>query len=56
MTYHGIGRDAGAGLQLRTAPMFETGDARYAWLNAVQAVATGAPGQGGVTYEVYQLL
>jgi hypothetical protein len=56
MTYGGIGIPReGGGLDLRTAPQFETGDARYAWLNNVQAVGVGAPGQGSVTYDVYAL-
>jgi hypothetical protein len=56
MTYSGIGLPKqGGGLDLRTAPQFETGDERYAWLNNVQAVGIGAPGQGSVTYEVYAL-
>jgi hypothetical protein len=54
MTYRGIGLDGAA--WLRTAPQFETGDERYAWLNNVQAVATGAAGGSSVTYEVYRLL
>jgi hypothetical protein len=57
MTYNGIGKPReGGGYDLRTAPLFETGDARYTWLNSVQAVATGAPGRGNVTYTVYELL
>ena len=56
MTYNGIGMQKDGALTLRTAPLFETGDERYAWLNTVQAVATGAPGRGSVTYEVYALL
>lgn len=55
MTYLGIGVPGESGLSLRTAPMFETGDERYAWLNNVQAVATGTSGGGVVTYEVYAL-
>lgn len=56
MTYNGIGlTQEGGGLSLRTAPLFETGDERYSWLNRVQAVATGAPGRGDVTYVVYAL-
>jgi hypothetical protein len=54
MAYKGVGLDGGK--TLRTAPLFETGDERYAWLNNVQAVATGATFEGGVQYEVYQLL
>ncbi len=55
MTYNGIGVNPGSGYSLRTAPLFETGDARYAWLNNVQAVAHGAPGHGNVKYDVYAL-
>ena len=54
MTYRGVGRDLGA--WIRTAPSFETGDERYAWLNDIQAVSTGASDGSAVTYEVYQLL
>ena len=54
MTYGGIGLEGGK--KLRTAPRFETGDERYAWLNDVQAIATGTSGDGKVTYEVYEVL
>ena len=53
MTYSGIGTDGGA--RLRTAPLFETGDERYAWLNDVQAVSHGNVIEGGVRYDVYAL-
>ena len=57
MTYTGIGiRAADGSTSLRTAPRFEVGDERYAWLNNVQAVAHGTTGTGTVTYEVYALL
>ena len=57
MTYSGIGQPGGDGTTtIRTAPMFETGDDRYAWLNNVQAVAHGSTGQGTVTYDVYRML
>ena len=36
-----------------TQPRFETGDARYAWLNRLVAVAQGNVIPGGVAYEVY---
>lgn len=36
-------------------PRFETGDARYAWLNDVQAVAKGMSRDGGATFECYAL-
>jgi hypothetical protein len=54
MTYGGVSADRGS--TIRAAPSFETGDERYVWLNAVQAVATGESGDGRVTYEVYRLL
>ncbi len=53
MTYRGVSVDGGA--TIRAAPRFETGDPRYAWLNALQGVATGSSGGGQVTYEVYGL-
>ena len=54
MRYEGIGvRNAAGELELVTAPLFETGDPRYAWMNNVQAVTTGKSGGGVVTYDVY---
>jgi hypothetical protein len=55
MTYTGIGVMKDGAFSIRTAPLFETGDERYRWLNNVQCVAKGAPGAGNVTYEVYAL-
>lgn len=53
MSYTGFGtRENG----IRSAPSFETGDERYAWLNAVQGVGVGTPGRGTVTYDVYRVL
>ena len=43
------------GLQLRTAPLFEAGDERYAWLNTLQAVGIGTSKSGSVSYQVYAL-
>ncbi|MEO1046348.1 MAG: DUF3237 domain-containing protein [Pseudomonadota bacterium] len=37
----------------RTAPQFETGDARYAWLNNIIAVSTSRTGDGGVIHRVF---
>jgi hypothetical protein len=54
MSYTGIGLDNGA--RLRTAPLFETGDERYAWLNTVQAVATGTSDGAVVDYRMYVIL
>ena len=61
MTYHGIGLPPVDGkVTVRTAPLFETGDTRYAWLNTVQAVGfgnatVGAAGPESVSYDVYAL-
>jgi hypothetical protein len=56
MTYAGIGTPKeGGGLSIRSAPLFETGDERYTWLNNIQAIGIGTPGDGSVTYEVYAL-
>ena len=41
---------------MRTAPLFETGDARYAWLNRMICVATGARRAAAVELEVFSVL
>lgn len=51
--------DPVAGITAYVAPVFETGDARYAWLNRVQAVGKGkinmrADG-GDLHYEFYEV-
>jgi hypothetical protein len=38
-----------------TAPLFETGDDRYAWLNKVQAVAKGTLDGATLTYEIAEV-
>ena len=43
-------------LYYRTAPVFETGDARYSWLNAVVSVAVGRITRSGVAYDVFAVL
>jgi hypothetical protein len=58
MTYTGIGRPGDGQPVIRTAPLFETGDARYTWLNIVQAVGIGGGTPGpppGVSYDIYAL-
>ena len=40
---------------MRTTPLFETGDARYAWLNRIVCVATGARRPHAVELEVFEL-
>lgn len=39
----------------RIAPSFETGDARYGWLNAVMAVGLGRRTARGVDYRIFTL-
>ncbi len=40
---------------MRTAPLFETGDARYAWLNRLVCVATGSRRAAAVELEVFEV-
>ncbi len=56
MFYGGVMVQGEDGAQIRTAPVFETGDERYAWLNNIQAVGIGGPGGLGVKYDVYRVL
>jgi len=51
--YEGVGVRIDGTLRIVTAPLFETGDERYAWLNNVQAVARGISTGDKVTYEVF---
>ncbi len=55
VTYNGIGQTTPAGASLRAAPLFETGDQRYAWLTKLQAVAVGERVGTDVKYDVYAL-
>ena len=43
-----------AGAPLFMAPRFETGDARYGWLNRIQAISKGSLQAGKVVSEVYE--
>jgi hypothetical protein len=40
---------------MRTTPWFETGDARYAWLNRIVCVATGVRRAAAVELEVFSV-
>ena len=40
---------------MRTTPRFETGDARYAWLNRIICVASGARRRAAVDLEVFEV-
>ena len=41
---------------MRTTPWFETGDSRYAWLNRIVCVATGARRAAAVELEFFEVL
>ena len=56
VTYSGIGIVVDGQLKARCAPLFETGDERYAWLNNVQAVGIGGLDGTAVVYDIYELL
>ena len=56
VTYNGIGVVVDGELKARCAPIFETGDERYAWLNNIQAVGLGGLDGTDVVYDVYELL
>ena len=55
VTYNGIGEPTATGLSLRSAPLFETGDARYAWLTRLQAIGVGQRVGTTITYDIYAL-
>jgi hypothetical protein len=40
---------------LYSAPLFETGDPRYAWLNTVQAIGKGIVRDNVIHYEIYEV-
>ena len=44
-----------ASYYMRTTPRFETGDARYAWLNRIVCVATGARRAAAVELDVFEV-
>ena len=44
-----------ASYYMRTTPWFDTGDARYAWLNRIVCVATGARRAGHVELQVFEV-
>lgn len=48
-----VGRDE---YYLRTAPFFETGDARYAWLNTIVSVGVGERLPNGAAYDIFEVL
>ena len=57
LTYRGLlFTPKGGELYLRTTPVFETGSAKYDWLNKIVAVGVGKPVPGKAAYSVYQIL
>ena len=56
MTYNGVAVPEAGGLQVTTAPTFQTGAEGYAWLNHVQAVGIGELIPKGIAYDVYRVL
>ena len=55
VTYNGVGQTTNAGASLHAAPLFETGDSRYAWLTRLQAVAVGERVGTNLAYDIYAL-
>lgn len=55
-TYRGLLLRGEDGMRALGAPLFETGDERYAWLNGVQGIGIGTAGAGGVDYDIYALV
>ena len=47
---------SGGTLYARIQPMFETGAAKYAWLNNIIAVGVYRPTPGKIVYRVYEIL
>jgi hypothetical protein len=47
--------DGASRYYFRTAPQFETADARYAWLNQIIAVSKSRTGGGGVVHRVFAI-
>ena len=56
MAYEGLVTRAQEDAKVRSAPLFETGDERYAWINDVQCVGIGEVEGSTVRYQVYELL
>ena len=51
-----LGEDVNPSLYyMRTTPSFETGDPRYAWLNRMVCVATGARRPAAVELEIFEV-
>jgi hypothetical protein len=47
--------DIAAGGTIYAAPLYDTGDERYLWLNSIQAIAKGATDGTNLEYEIYEV-
>jgi hypothetical protein len=57
MTWRGISYTPPGGTQYaRILPLFETGAAKYDWLNHLVAVGVNRPMPGKVAYRIYRIL
>ena len=57
VTWRGISyTPQGASQYARILPVFETGAAKYSWLNNILAVGVHRPMPGKVAYHVYRIL
>lgn len=57
MTFQGVRDDAApGGPYFRTLPRFETGAAKYSFLNRLLAVGTGQPGADGPVHMIEEIL
>jgi hypothetical protein len=54
-SYRGRSDFSTPGNPIYAAPLYDTGDERYAWLNLVQAVAKGSLDGQMLTYEIHEL-
>ena len=55
VSYRGRGNFGDPTAPVFVAPLFDTGDPRYAWLTQLQAVAKGRLQDGALVYEMYEL-
>jgi hypothetical protein len=57
VSYKGVmSPDSNGVPRIVTAPLFETGDERYAWLTHMQGIAIGTTGNGTVEYNLYRIV
>ena len=56
VTWRGIAYAENGTLIARIAPVFETGSAKYAWLNRVVSVGVYRPKEGAIAYRVFRIL